>query len=248
MASASEDPLRDAVRDWLSGDEEGRHILEKLASDPIDGTQLLMARLQGDQTPEAITAAVSGGQVGTIVQVASAQALHFGGAAPSVSPQYLRERLRLGWSCFHLATLISAHHTNPTAYPHPSPGDVATTVSEINDVCGTTVAPPLAPMSARNYLDYFVHRLEAKDPAGAAVFRLGGCLYLWWQVKGHHGDEMDQELWAAVDDAATELNYPFPGAADRVRALLLPLAPGQAANEDTPAMMQNVSLAILGSG
>src|SRR5271166_5952968 len=62
MASASEDPLRDAVRDWLSGDEEGRHILEKLASDPIDGTQLLMARLQGDQTPEAITAAVSGGQ------------------------------------------------------------------------------------------------------------------------------------------------------------------------------------------
>lgn len=246
MSSDTDKVLAAALREWLDADESGRQILRLLAEDQANGSIALLQRLGAGNAPATISTAIEGGQVGHVINVASAEALNFVGAAPSVSPSYVVERLRLGWNCFNLATLITAHLQNPAEYPHPAGPEVAGMVTEINEVFGTSIAAPLTPMPPRNYLDYFVHRIESRDPLGGAVFRLGGCLCLWWQFKGRHGDEMDAELWGAVDTAVKELGFRVPGADGRVRAVLVPLRPGVASNDETPAMMDAVGVAIAG--
>jgi hypothetical protein len=244
QSSDSSQDLGATIRSWLESDDEGKEILRLLAENPLDGSVRLLQRLGGNGVPKQLSTSVSGGNVGNIINVASAEALNFTGYAPAVSPKYLVQRLRLGWNCFNLGTLISAHYHNREQYPHPSALEVGGLVTEVNDTFATHIAAPLEPMPPRNFLDYFAQRIEGTDVPGATVFRLGGALCLWWQFKGRHGDEIDAELWSAVDDAVTDLGYIFPGATDSLRALLTPLRPGIGQDGATSDIMESVAIAI----
>ena len=246
-APASDEALHTAVRQWLEGDASGQRIMRLLAEDPAEGARSLLDRLQSvKETPAPISTAISGGQIGYVINVASAEALNFVDSAPSVSPGYVKERLRLGWNCFHLALLMSAAQVKPGEHPHPSNAEVIGMVAEINDVFGVNIDPPLTPMPPRNYLDYFVHRIESKDRAGGSIFRIGGCLFLWWEFKGSHEEGMDTELWSIFEAALLELGYSFPRAPDRVRQALEPLRPGKGENEEAEAIMDAVAAAVAG--
>jgi hypothetical protein len=222
----------------------GREIWAKLTSHPLEGAIRLLRRISETPAPEAVNTVVRGGSVGQIINVASVEAMQMNLGSPAISPKWVVERLRQGWNCFIAATTMLAHSQKPREYEPPSAATVLGMVSEINDVFGVEVSPPLTPMPPRNYVDYFSDRIAAKNPIGGAIFRLGGALCLWWQFKGRHGQEMDQELFAAVDDALTDLGYLVPNSPQRVRNTLEPHRGHIGEDSSAESMMSDVAHAV----
>jgi tetratricopeptide (TPR) repeat protein len=65
----------DKLRRWLRTDEEGQALLAQLAADPALGTRILLERLQRSHLP-GLSATVTGGEVGKLVQFANAEVVH----------------------------------------------------------------------------------------------------------------------------------------------------------------------------
>ncbi|OUC93889.1 ATP-binding protein [Streptomyces swartbergensis] len=63
------------LRDWLQVDEQGQEVFQLLANEPDRGIRALAARLERTGIP-GFTAEVSGGMLGKLVQIASAEAVH----------------------------------------------------------------------------------------------------------------------------------------------------------------------------
>ncbi|MET7569325.1 tetratricopeptide repeat protein [Streptomyces sp. NPDC005492] len=78
LSSRGQDALAAAwaiLREWLQVDLQGQEVFQLLVSEPDRGTRALAARLEQTGIP-GFTAAVSGGMLGKLVQIASAEAVH----------------------------------------------------------------------------------------------------------------------------------------------------------------------------
>ena len=63
------------LREWLQADLQGQEVFELLVNEPDRGVRALAARLERTGIP-GFTAEVSGGMLGKLVQIASAEAVH----------------------------------------------------------------------------------------------------------------------------------------------------------------------------
>lgn len=241
---ADDQALRSTVQTWLEGDAPGREILRLLVDDPATGATKLLQRLVADDAPPSLAIAVRSGEIGKIVNVASVQALNYERPTElAVSPAIAQNRLELGWNLLvDVTVMLDPEQVLPTELDRDAA--FARAIDSINGIWGTDVHPPRRSMASADMLDFFTQRIAAIDPGGAAIFRLGGMLRLWWQFKGRDFDE--REVWSWLDQALTELDYSYPGATARVHAALQPLRPGMGENDQVDRLTTIVGRAIAG--
>jgi hypothetical protein len=73
----AEPEIAKSVRRWLETDEAATAALKVMAADPASGTMRLMEALKRRSVPNDIRTAVHGGQVGTIINIASLESLSY---------------------------------------------------------------------------------------------------------------------------------------------------------------------------
>lgn len=219
----SDEPLSSTVRAWLESDEDGREILRLLVEDPGNGALKLLNRIEAGNAPARVSTAIQGGQVGTVLNIASVEALNYGGQAPRLSPNLVEKRLQLAWNLW--IGLIVLYDAAPKQEEF---GRVLETIVEINQVLGSDIAPPREGESPTAIIEQYAQRIATKDQASAAIFRIGGMLAAWWSLKGFHGQQVDDQLWSQLQSAIRELGFIIPGAPKRLNEVLQPLRPGRA--------------------